>query len=282
MNNQLHAIKISDALRTSANELIKRHSMKFICWNIAGGHIFRGSLEDALSYSEENLDYFIEKLGNDNADIVVLQETHSPIEKGKAAQSEIIAKRLSYSFTANHPYGRSHIKIGQQLSLTILSKYPIIRSYFQKIPNPGLSIVRPNGDKWISFDVGFLVCEIDYNGTPINVANGHMVPFHYFKRDFAESDFQDIRSSISKLFITLAERPTLVGADFNYNDISILFPDIFKNNLYHEGFVGIETTPGRGQQDHILFSRQWHYKNSKIKKVEADHYICLTEISLDF
>lgn len=121
--------------------------MKFICWNIAGGHMFRESLEDAISYDEEGLDYFIEKLKGENADVVVLQEAHTPIKKGEAAQSEIIAKRLGYSFTTNHPYGHSHIKSGQQLSLSTLSKFPITRSYFQKIPNPGLSIVRPNGDK---------------------------------------------------------------------------------------------------------------------------------------
>src|SRR3989338_9456032 len=146
--------------------------MKLICWNIAGGHMFRESLEDAISYDEENLEYFIEKLRDENADIVVLQEAHTPLAKEELAQSEIIAKQLGYSFTANHPYGRSHIKSGQQLSLSTLSKFPIIHSNFHKIPNPGLSIVRPNGDKWVSFDVGFLVCEIDYNGALINIANG--------------------------------------------------------------------------------------------------------------
>lgn len=255
--------------------------MKFICWNIAGGHMFRKSLEDAISYDEENLDYFIEKLRNENADVIVLQEAHTPVGKGEAIQSEIIAKRLGYSFIANHPYGRSHIKNGQQLSLSTLSKFPITHSDFHKIPNPGLSIARPNGDKWVSFDVGFLVCEIDYNGTLVNIANGHMAPFHYFKRDFSEPDFQNVRSAISELCISLSERPTLMGADLNYNNVVALFPDIYKNDLYREAFIGIETTPGRGQQDHVLFSRQWHLINSEVKKVEADHFLCLTEVGLN-
>lgn len=254
--------------------------MKFICWNIAGGHIFRESLEDAISYDEENLDYFIEKLRDENADVIVLQEAHTPIEKGGVAQSEIIAKRLGYSFAANHSYGHSHIKNGQQLSLSTLSKFQMIRSDFHKIPNPGLSIVRPNGDKWISFDVGFLVCEIDYNGTSINIANGHMVPFHYFKRDFSEPNFHNVRSTISKLCISLSEKPTLIGADFNYNNVIALLPDIYKNDLYREAFIGIETTPGRGQQDHVLFSRQWHFVNSEVKKVEVDHFLCSFEANL--
>jgi hypothetical protein len=124
------------------------------------------------------------------------------------------------------------------------------------MPDPGLSIIRPDGDKWVSLDVGFLVCEIDYNGFLINLANGHMVPFHYYKRDFAEPAFENIRTAISEFFISLAKRPTIIGADFNYNKLDSLLPRIFENDLYKEGFVGIETTPGRGQQDHILFSNQ--------------------------
>lgn len=108
-----------------------------------------------------------------------------------------------------------------------------------------------------------------------------MVPFHYFKRDFAEPDFQNVRNAIGELCVSLVERPTLIGADFNYNNVAVLLPDIFVNNLYQEAFADIETTPGRGEQDHILFSRQWHSISSEVKKVEADHYLCLAEVGFD-
>jgi endonuclease/exonuclease/phosphatase family metal-dependent hydrolase len=254
--------------------------MKLVCWNIAGGHIFRETLEDAISYEEENLDYFIEKLRSENADVIVLQEAHTPINKEDLGQCEVIAQRLDYSFTANHTYGLSHIKSGNQLSLSTLSRYPIVHSVFHKLPNPGLSVIRPNGDSWASFDVGFLVCETDFNGTLINIANGHMVPFHYYKRDFSEPDFQNVRSAISELCVTLSEKPTLVGADFNYNDVSSLLPELFKDNTYREAFVDIETTPGRGQQDHMLYSKQWHFESCEVKKVEADHFLCSMEVAL--
>lgn len=255
--------------------------LKFISWNIAGGHTFKRSLEDAISYDEENINYFIDNLKKENADIVVFQEAHMPYEKGKITQSEVIAKQLGYSFIANHPYGRSHIKTGEQLSLSTISKFPIVNSYFYKIPNPKLSIIRPNGDKWISFDVGFLVCEVDYNGILINIINGHMVPFHYFQRDFLEPDFKNIRKVIDDFFVSLSGRPTLVGVDLNFNDIITLIPTTFKDKLYQEAFIGITTTPGRGQQDHILFSFQWDFINSEVKKFNTDHYLCLAEVNLN-
>jgi hypothetical protein len=254
--------------------------MKIICWNIAGGHMFRESLEDAISYDEENLDYFIEKLRIENADAVLLQEAHTTVKSGES-QAEIIAKQLGLPFLENHPYGCSHIKDGEQFSLSVLSRFPIAKFRFHKIPNPGLSVIRPNGDKWVSFDVGFLACEIDYNEVSINLVTGHMVPFHYYKRDFAEPDFENIRTAISELFISLGEKPTVIGADFNYNRLDLLLPGIFKDDLYKEGFVGIETTPGRGQQDHMLFSRQWHLMSSEVKKLETDHFLCGMEVSLD-
>lgn len=253
--------------------------MKIICWNIAGGHLLSKSLEDAISYDEENLSYFIEKLQGENADVILFQEAHTTV-KTRESQVEIIAKQLGFPFVENHPYGRSHIKNGEQLSLSTLSKFSITNAKFHKIPNPELSIIRPDGDKWISLGVGFLVCEIDYNGVLINLANGHMVPFHYFKRDFAEPAFGYIGTAISELFISLAKKPTIIGADFNYNKLDSLLPSIFKDNLYREGFTGIETTPDRGQQDHMLFSQQWRLINSEVKKLKTDHFLCSIEVEL--
>jgi hypothetical protein len=255
--------------------------MRFVSWNIAGGHTFKKSVEDAVSYEKEDLDYFISELRKTEADIVALQEVHTPIDPHERSQAEIIAAELGLNLAGNHVYqDRSHIKAGNQLSLSILSRYPARDVDFHKVPNPGLTVTRPNGDMWKTFDVGFLSCAVDYKRTRINISDGHMVPFHYFHRDFLEPAFGEIRNSITELFISLSKQPTLIGADFNYNDLQALLPHIFEGKEYQEAFVGTETTPGRGQQDHVLFSRQWNFKKSEVRKANADHFICISDLEL--
>ncbi|MDO8655329.1 MAG: endonuclease/exonuclease/phosphatase family protein, partial [bacterium] len=70
--------------------------MKVVSWNIAGGHIFTGKIADASSYEEENLEYFIDILRERNADIVLLQESHTPIKGGEKSQGTLIAEELGY------------------------------------------------------------------------------------------------------------------------------------------------------------------------------------------
>lgn len=251
--------------------------MKIVSWNIAGGHTFRGRVEDASSYEKEDLDYFIDQLTVLEPEIISLQEAHTPTDQTHSSQAQTIAQNLGYEFV-NHPYSdRSHIKQGQRLSLATISKFPIEKSYFHLLPNPNLKTVRPNGDVWVSLDVGFLVTEVDYRGLKVNVGNCHMVPYHYFGRDFLE--FEDIRNAISGFLISLSERPTLVAGDFNYNNLRELLPTIFENGRYQESFEGIETAPGRGQQDHILYSKDWTLGNYEVRKLDADHYLCASEFN---
>ncbi len=255
--------------------------MKIVSWNIAGGHTFKGTVEDALSYEKEDLDYFIDHLGKSKAEIVCLQEVHIPANQNEPPQSNVIAKKLGYKHIANHIYGgRSHIKKQQQLALATISKLSIKKSYFHKLPNPNLQITRPNGDVWVSFDVGFLVTQIDYNGKMVNVLNTHLVPFHYFERDFSEPQFQNVRDDISTFLIKLSEEPTIAAGDFNYTNLKKLLPKVFEGQKYKEPFENIETTSGRGQQDYILFTSQLNIQDSRVQKVDADHCICIATFSL--
>jgi endonuclease/exonuclease/phosphatase family metal-dependent hydrolase len=255
--------------------------MKIVSWNIAGGYTFKGAIEDALSYEKENLEYFIDQLGKSKAEIICLQEVHIPTNQNKFPQSDVIAKKLGYKHVTNYIYGgKSHIKEQQQLALATISKLSIQKSYFHKLPNPNLKITRPNGDIWISFDVGFLVTQIDYNGQKVNVLNTHLVPFHYFERDFSEPQFQNIREDISNFLIKLSEEPTIAAGDFNYNNLKNLLPQVFEERRYKEAFEDVETTPGRGQQDHILFTNQFNLQDFKVQKVDADHCLCVATLSL--
>ncbi len=252
--------------------------MKIVTWNIAGAHTVKSN--KFLDYEKENLNYFIEHLQETRADIVLLQETHVSIDQSELNQSEIIAKNLGYQYVVDHVYGgKSHIKKGQQLALSIISKHKILDSQFFKLPNPKLKIKRPNGDIWISFDVGFLSIKVKDEKDTINISNTHLVPFHHFQRDFAELEFAEVRESISNFLRKLSNNPTIVGGDFNFSKLRELLPRVFDNNKFQEAFE-TDTTPVSGQQDHILFSNHFILKDFEIKKLKVDHFLCQATLDI--
>jgi endonuclease/exonuclease/phosphatase family metal-dependent hydrolase len=255
--------------------------MKILSWNIAGGHTFTGAVEDSLNYEQDNLLYFEQQIQRVNPHIVALQEAHTNDEDHEQTQVGIIAKNLDYKYFENHPYGRSHIKEGNKLSLATLSKFPIVNSFFHKIPNPNLTTVRPNGDTWVTFDVGFLISTISYNEQEITVMNCHLAPFHYFKRDYNELEFQNIRDDITNLLMKFSKKPTIVLGDFNYAELRKILPEIFLNEDYREAFENVETTPGKGQQDHILYTSQWNLEKHEIRKANSDHHLCIADFKFD-
>ena len=240
--------------------------MKVATWNIAGGHLLTEFVKDAAGYEKEDLDYFIGELKSLNADIICLQEAHTS-KDNQYIQGKIIADKLGYQYV-NHPYkaGESHIKKGHFLSLSILSKYPILKSYFRENPNPNLRSERSDGSVWITLDAGFLVAEVEYEGKQINIANTHLVPLHYFKSNYMEARHDAIRTFISDFLLNLNSSPSLVLGDFNFADLKKMLPKIFSN--YKQAFVQ-ETTPAKGQQDHILYSNAWKLLNIEVRKVSG-------------
>ena len=255
--------------------------MKVATWNIAGGHPLLGSGAEALreNYAQETLGYFTETLRKVNVDCVALQETHIAFHGDGSSQADVIGSELRLHVSPSQPYGKSHIKDGRLLALANLSRLPILQTYFHKLPNPGLTVVRPDGARWVSQDVGFLVSQVLFQEELIQFVNGHMVPFHYFGRSFHELAFQRIRDDISHLFMALAQTGTIIAADFNYTNLQDLLPRIFEDGSYQDAFIA-DTTPDKGQQDHILLSKQWQYRSCEIKKTETDHYLCLADVTL--
>jgi endonuclease/exonuclease/phosphatase family metal-dependent hydrolase len=253
--------------------------MKVLSWNIAGGHTITGAVEESLNYNTEDLPYFEQQIKQLNPDVVGLQEVHTPDKDDTQTQAGILAKAVGYKYFENQPYGKSHIKDGNKISLAMLSKYPIINSFFHQLPNPNLTIKRPNGDKWVTFDVGFLVNTIRYKEQKIVIMNCHLVPFHYFERNYDESEFQYIRDDIAELLSPFSETPTIVLGDFNYADLRKIIPDVFENQKYKEAFEHVETTPEKGQQDHILFTKHWNLKKYEIRKGKSDHHMCIADFN---
>lgn len=247
-------------------------------WNIGGGFLFRKKVQDGFSYEEEDLSYFIEQLKLQKLDLLALQEVH--VDTAGASQAQTIAKELGCIPSETYPYGNSHIKPGNSLALSIISKFPVVKSSFCKLPNPALKKVWPDGSVWTSFDVGLQISTIALESGPVQFINGHTVPFHYYGRDFMEQEFEHIRNNIEDIILESVEIPTIVSVDLNYPDAEKLLPKIFKDDVFQPSFRDVETALGKGQQDHILFSHHWSFRRYEIHKVNADHALCISELEL--
>lgn len=255
--------------------------MKIVSWNIAGGHLLTKNVKDAIGYEKEDLDYFISNLKKLQADIICFQEVHIS-KDGKENQVELIAKKLGFKYFAVEHYAgaASHIKAGQLLGMGLVSHFPIISAKFQFPPNPRLTVKRPNGIIWNTIDMGMLVSEIKYKKQIINIINFHLIPVHYFGKNWVDKEFAHIREHISDLLLEAAKKPTIAIGDFNYADLGKIYPKIFSQGKYQETFLEV-TTPAKGQQDHILYSNHWQLSSYQINtSVIADHYLCSAELKL--
>jgi len=244
--------------------------MRIATWNIGGGFI---SSSQKHKFDLENIDYFINELQKIKPDIVCFQEIHVSENNN---QPKMIAEALGFEFAEFESIADSHLKDGEKLSIAIISKYPIISSKFNILPNPHLEFIW-NGKKEFSHNKGFLEVEINYQGTTVRVLSGHMVPFHKFEKDFLADEFKGIRKKIEEI-ICHGKMPTVIGADMNFEDIHKLIPEVFE-----QGFKcilnNIPTTPEDRRYDKIIVSNDWIFTDSKIIQGKADHYLCFADIS---
>lgn len=257
-------------------------TLKAVSWNIAEGQTFSGTIQDAFTYDKEDLDYFISELSAEQPDIIGLQEARTTRPTAtQHDQPQTIAAHLGMPNVVSAVYGHSGVQPDHDTSLGTVSRYPIHRNYFHVLPNPHLTVTHPNGVVWKTFDVGVLITEMTFFGTVINVANCHLTPYHYFKRNFAEPAFAHIRQDVSTVLLGLCQKPTVVLGDFNVHDLPKLLPELFAGRTaYREAFTDTETAPGKGQQDHILFSHHWHLVEHNVQRRRADHALCSATLRL--
>lgn len=249
--------------------------VKIVTWNIGGGYIY----ERKSSKSIYNLNYFIEKIKRIDPDIICLQEINIPIRNLEGNQAKEMAVNLNIPFISVTKLCESHLKKTMLSGISILSKHYINNEQCIILTNPRLEQIQENGEKWHTFDKGFLKTRIRLNNRLIYVITGHTVPFHYFNSDFSEKRFENIRNEIEGFILNDLKYPIIVCADMNYKHIEKLIPNVFKS-----GFKSVQndrpTTPTDKVQDHIFFTKNINLIYSRVIKSKADHYLCLAELDI--
>lgn len=243
--------------------------MRIATWNIGGGFI---SSQKNHVYDIEDIAYFIDELKKIDPDVVCLQEVH--ISEGHN-QAEMIAHGLGFEYFETQKLADSHLVEGEDLSLAILSRFPILKRQFHQLTNPKLTFTW-RGREVLSHDKGFLECLIQSPESNVSVLCAHMIPFRKFGKDFCSSEFDVIRNEV-ELIMCSGEVPKILGADMNYADVGAALPKVFERG-FKMVLPDTPTTPKGRKYDKIIVSEQWSSKESQIVPGRADHYLGVAEL----
>jgi endonuclease/exonuclease/phosphatase family metal-dependent hydrolase len=246
--------------------------MRIATWNIGGGFVLSNQKNE---YDLEDINYFAGELKRVNPDIVCFQEIHV---SEKNIQPKIIADSLGFQYIATHSIADSHLKDGEKISISMISRFPIVSSKFNALPNPNLQFVW-GGKPAFSNEKGFLDGIIDYKGTRIKILSGHMFPFRKFGKNFLDDEFEGIRNKMEDIILD-GKTPKIICADMNFDgEIEKLMPNVFKND-FKCVLSNKPTTPKGRKFDKIIISREWGLSNSDIMRGKADHFLCFAEVEL--
>ena len=249
-------------------------TVKAATWNIGGGILGGSHQRDQLP----TLDYYASILDKYSPDLVCLQEAHD--YSGRAeGQTEYLARRCDYPYAVSFPVSESHLIPDERLALGILSRFPVHSPKYQQFPNPGLSAIQPNGDRWDMVDKGYVRAVIELGGSTIGLINAHCFPFHYFGASAAEPRFAGIWEMLMRdMRGLLAGAGALVAGDLNHEPVEELLPGVIDPGPYRNAFENTPTTPRGGQQDYILYNHGSRLVTAAVIPTESDHAYCQVEV----
>lgn len=239
---------------------------RLLTWNIGGGIV--------ESKKEEDIDYFIKEIKRERPAIVCLQEVTA--RHMDARQTERMARETGLDYVIRQPHSPSHLSEDGFLEVTILSRFPVNYWKFYRLPYKDLPLQGKEDQPTKRHDKGFLRASLQVSGQELIVLCGHTVPFEIFGRDAME--FPDISREMERI-ITLERKPTVVGADFNYENLQRLIPDVYRMR-FTDALEGDVTTPHKGAVDHILYNDFLRCRRYRIKKKDADHHLCYADFKL--
>lgn len=233
---------------------------------------------DQFDYDHENIEYFTEQISAFSPDIVCLQEVHTNDDRSVAAD---IARLMGYEYVYNEVVSPSHIDDDYSLGLAILSREKLTSKKFIRYPYPDFPLYFADGRPAIVHHKGVQIAE--WNG--ITIANTQMLPLPVFGKTYNEGEGAGLARKIDAQLMTLFTTPLIFCGDFNYDSPQLIYPGTYDKLTLGEALPSELTRPNRDgvkkTPDHILYSKELVVDHAKIMPVEADHYLCFAELTLN-
>ncbi len=247
--------------------------LRIASWNIAGAHKMQ-SLE-RFDYSDEDIDYFADCLRELNPDIICLQESHTNDARSNAAD---IAGKLGMPFVYNSPNSPSHIDENFQLSNAIVSKVELQHIEDVVYPYPDFDLFFSDGKPAIVHNK--MIQMYKYEGTTI--ANTQMLPLAVFGESYAHGEGAKLAESIQQILLDKLHGRFILCGDINFDTPHDIYPKFYEQKSLTEALPNTITRPNKHMvkqtPDHILISKGLEVVNADIIEVQADHYLCYTDI----
>lgn len=251
--------------------------LKFATWNIGGGILG----ESHQRGGRPSLDYYAQVLAERSPDVVCLQEAHSFPDKSREGQSEYLARKAGYKHVIALPVSESHLAEDAYLTLGILSRYPILRHVYTQFPNPGLTSIGPDGNRWVLLDKGYIKASIALEDQPLGVLNAHCYPLHYFKAKPTEERFRAMWRMLADDLLDMRDGvQTIACMDLNYAPVQDLLPELLQAGRYASAFGNTPTTTKGVQQDYILYDQRMGLSSATVTPTESDHSYCEVEVAV--
>ena len=239
-------------------------------WNIGGGILGESHQIDG----RVELDYHINQLQTWAPDVLCLQEAHEYYD-GRPGQASTIAKAVGYEHIHTQPISPSHLDPSAQLSISIMSRYPLSEPRYTQFPNPGFSARGPNGEHWVLFDKGYLVIKLSCFDRHYNLVNAHCFPLHYFGASATDEQFESMWEDFSRDLYSLAQRaPTIAAIDLNHEPIDELLGSLLKDGGFTNAYSRTPTIPKGLQQDYFLYADEIVLSETSVTPTHADHHYC--------
>lgn len=230
----------------------KNSKLRLIQWNIGGGRIRHPDADptDTLSYREESIEYLAQLAMRYSPDIITLQETHQSPDGHNQAQR--LASMIGFKFWVNDIHDESHIEREQLFGQAVLSRFPITGHNFQRLPNPDLATMSPEGLRLRSHNYGVTTVDINLPSGLVRVKTLHMPALHFFGVTPDMPQAKNVLNAVSQAIDT-PDMPTLISGDYNLNTSSVLdFLPSLRDRGFRETPVSERTTPSGKQLDHVL------------------------------
>lgn len=238
--------------------------MKIVTWNIGEAETNK---EGKLNYN--SYEYIIKMIEKEHIDVLCLQEA---IIKSSYLPpiAEYIKQNTNLKYNVQFELSDSHINIGCRMGVVICSKYEINNAKTYMLDNPNF-IYEVNKDvTYYSHDKGFIIADIN----SYKIITGHCLPFHVFKKD--PLDYLEIFEKADKMFINEynANPNFILCGDFNYNDVSAIFPNIMRNC---KDLIDSPTRKDK-QLDHFIVSDKIGVISKEVLDNDFDHKCCIVDI----
>lgn len=248
-------------------------------WNIGGARLLAEDTDPNLlaSYSVDGLNYIIDFLRQQNADVITLQETHT---SAGYSQAQLIAESLGYRGWVNDELAESHIDPTQRLGLAIITKLPIKSHDFNLFHNPHFQVNLGDGRIETSHDKGRTRVVITLeNKQELTVQTLHITPFRRSKTPVDSPEAQRVLADVAA---NLAVTGTgIIQGDFNI-DFEVLEPHF--PSLFTTGFQEIPqhtaTAVPNYHFDHVLYKNMQVLQSIVLQNVLTDHFPVVTRFQL--